>query len=366
MPVSGTACLPLSGDGILYVVTDDLVRERQGSRSGNRRRAGGRMEKAVETAETGCPPTAAAIAGALTAYACGDALGLAWESRAPAAVDRNRAVEIPARPGWPRGSTSDDTALTLLVAEHLVGQGGAGEPADLLRTLVERAESIPGLGPSTIAAIRHFRRHGRPPAEGGRTNGAVMRALPIGWATPADAAQLRRRWVSALSSVTHPSPVSQAAACVAAACASWAMTGADGQALLAAAAREAAALCTTGLDASLEDLVREIEEGAWTPPAAGISLDPLETLGAVLHCVTTTPTLESALLTAVGLGGDTDTVAALVGGIVGCRLTTEQVRSELAWSRHVLLPPPDTVRVLADGLAELRGRRSGADSSLFS
>ncbi|MBL7495543.1 ADP-ribosylglycohydrolase family protein [Frankia sp. CNm7] len=305
---------------------------------------------------TGRPPAGPAIAGALTAYACGDAFGLPWEGSAPGAAEPDRAIEIPARARWPRGGTSDDTALTLLVAEHLIACGGAGDPADLLRTLAGRAESIFGLGPSTVAAIRHFQRSGQLPAEGGRTNGAAMRALPAGWATPADAAELRRRWVVTLSSATHPSPDAQAAACVVAACASWAIEGVDGRALLAVALAEASALRKAGMNASLEELIRAIDQGAWTPPTTGVSLDPLETVGAVLHCVSATSTLESAMLTAVGLGGDTDTVAALVGGILARGRTSDQICAELTWNRHVLLPPPDSVRTLADGLAELRAR----------
>ncbi|WP_063826681.1 ADP-ribosylglycohydrolase family protein [Parafrankia discariae] len=337
----------------------------------------------------GPTPAAARIAGALTAYACGDAFGLPWEGSAPQDVDVPRAADIPARGRWERGSTSDDTALTLLVAEHLTAHGGAGDPAALLGTLADRAASIHGLGPSTIAAIDHFRAHGRPPARGGRTNGALMRALPIGWATAPDDAARRRRWVRALSAITHPDPVAQAAAVIAAACASWAVAGADGPTLLAVAEAEALAevealaeaetlaevetlaeaeapagaalpaepVARPGADQvrSLFTLVREIERGRWVPPPAGVSLDPVETLGAVLHCVATRPTLGAALPAAIGLGGDTDTVAALTGGILGGRHTSEEVRAELPWSSRALLPPQGTIDVLADGLATLRG-----------
>ncbi|TCJ33980.1 ADP-ribosylglycohydrolase family protein [Parafrankia sp. BMG5.11] len=326
----------------------------------------------------GAASAAGRIAGALTAYACGDAFGLPWEGSAPRDVDLRRAADIPARGRWERGSTSDDTALTLLVAEHLTTHGGAGDPAALMGTLADRAASIYGLGPSTIAAIDHFRAHGRPPARGGRTNGALMRALPIGWATAPEATERRRQWVRALSTITHPDPVAQAAAAVAAACASWAVEGVDGPMLLAVAAAEADALAgiaspaasdavagtdalagpaaLAGVDAvqSLSALVRAIERGRWAPPPAGVSLDPVETLGAVLHCVATRPTLGAALTAAIGLGGDTDTVAALTGGILGGRHTPEEIRAELPWSSRALLPPRGTIDVLADGLATLR------------
>ncbi|MCK9927931.1 ADP-ribosylglycohydrolase family protein [Frankia sp. Mgl5] len=304
--------------------------------------------------QPGAASAAGRIAGALTAYACGDAFGLPWEGSAPRDVDLRRAADIPARGRWERGSTSDDTALTLLVAEHLTTHGGAGDPAALMGTLADRAASIYGLGPSTIAAIDHFRAHGRPPARGGRTNGALMRALPIGWATAPEATERRRQWVRALSAITHPDPVAQAAAAVAAACASWAVEGVDGPMLLAVAAAEADELAGVDAVQSLSALVRAIERGRWAPPPAGVSLDPVETLGAVLHCVATRPTLGAALTAAIGLGGDTDTVAALTGGILGGRHTPEEIRAELPWSSRALLPPRGTIDVLADGLATLR------------
>jgi ADP-ribosyl-[dinitrogen reductase] hydrolase len=45
---------------------------------------------------------------------------------------------------------------------------------------------------------------------------------------------------------------------------------------------------------------------------------------------------------AVQLGGDTDTVAALAGGLVGGKLNAEQVRAELPWHRLVVLPEPES------------------------
>ena len=39
--------------------------------------------------------------------------------------------QLPAREGWPRGATSDDTALTLLVAHHLADRHGEGALAEV-------------------------------------------------------------------------------------------------------------------------------------------------------------------------------------------------------------------------------------------
>jgi len=126
------------------------------------------------------------INGALTAYACGDALGLPWE-RPPDANTHaapSQIEQLPAREGWPRGATSDDTALTLLVAHHLADRDGDGDPAAFLADLAEQEPTIRGLGPTTTAAIERFRRSETGASPGRATNGAAMRALPIGWVLP--------------------------------------------------------------------------------------------------------------------------------------------------------------------------------------
>jgi ADP-ribosylglycohydrolase len=53
---------------------------------------------------------------------------------------------------------------------------------------------------------------------------------------------------------------------------------------------------------------------------------------------------------AVGLGGDTDTVAAITGGILGCR--SAEVR--IGWLDQVVLPQAAELDQLAGGLHEIR------------
>ncbi len=72
------------------------------------------------------------IAGAMSAYACGDALGLPWEQFPPAGASAAEIEALPAREGWERGATSDDTALTLLVAQHLADRSGAVDAREFL------------------------------------------------------------------------------------------------------------------------------------------------------------------------------------------------------------------------------------------
>ena len=70
--------------------------------------------------------------------------------------------------------------------------------------------------------------------------------------------------------------------------------------------------------------------------------DPYDTVAAALRCATRATSLRSGLVSAVRLGGDTDTVAALVGGLMGGNLTAEQVRAELPWHQLVVLPEPES------------------------
>jgi ADP-ribosylglycohydrolase/tetratricopeptide (TPR) repeat protein len=303
------------------------------------------------------------IDGALIAYASGDALGVPWEN-APAAnagATPSQIEQLPAREGWPRGATSDDTALTLLVAHHLADRDGDGDPTAFLADLAGQEPAIRGLGPTTTAAIERFRRGDEAAGSPGRaTNGAAMRALPIGWVLPHDHAERRRQATITMSRATHADPAALVAACVIAACASWALENASPSMLLQAAteeAREAAQAVTT--DTRLAEMLTQVSAGTWEPPANGISLDPYETVAAALWCATQATSLRNGLTIAVQLGGDTDTVAALVGGLMGCKLTAEQVRAELPWHRLVVLPEPESaISETAAALATARAIQS--------
>jgi ADP-ribosyl-[dinitrogen reductase] hydrolase len=52
------------------------------------------------------------------------------------------------------------------------------------------------------------------------------------------------------------------------------------------------------------------------------------------------------------LGGDTDTTAAIVGGILGCQL--EDVGSQIPWLSSVDMPDAGLIEATAAGLYELR------------
>lgn len=296
---------------------------------------------------------AARIAAAMRAFAAGDALGVPWEGLEPGAVDAAQVPELPAtRRGWPRGATSDDTAQMLLVAELLADTGGDPTAEQFMSRLAGAADEIKGIGPTTRRALAHYRETGSlpEPDPGQRsTNGAAMRMLPVGWTTPATDPALRRELTHALAIGTHQAPQAIGAACVVTAMGSSAIEGCDIDAVLAAAAAEVE--WVTGHHADLP-AVREALTGTWRSPTAGVTLDAAETVAAIVHVVRTAPDLAAALPLAVSLGGDTDTVAAMVGGILGARVPAEIDR--LGWLALVDFEQP---RDLAARLAELRRSR---------
>jgi ADP-ribosylglycohydrolase len=87
-------------------------------------------------------------------------------------------------------------------------------------------------------------------------------------------------------------------------------------------------------------------------------MDPYETITRALSCMLSSPSMREAVLAAVRLGGDTDTVAALIGGLLGCGHGTEEVRQELDWLKSVHLPESNDIHRLAEGLKDLRVRET--------
>jgi len=260
--------------------------------------------------------------------------------------------DLPKPEVWPRFSTSDDTALTLMVCEHLARESGKGDPQRFLERLAARSGSIHGLGPSTKHAIATFHTTGAPDDSGSNTNGGAMRALPLGWALPVSAKGQRRDWTLALARMTHTGQDAVAAACVMSACASWAIEGAPPGLLTEIAVEEAMAV---GAHTAVAEALTMLHEGRWTPPSAGISLDAAETATAVLYCCQEADgDLVASLHLAVSLGGDTDTVAALTGGLLGCRLTPDEVRARLNWLDKVTQPPAADLARIAKALAGIR------------
>ena len=297
--------------------------------------------------------------GALAGLALGDALGMPTQEMSPEQI---RAVygritglvdgdaSQPYAPGMPAGSVTDDTEQALLIASLLVrGRGAssgrvaldAGEFAHALLawedSMIERG-SLDLLGPSTKAALERVRAGEDPLSVGGAgtTNGAAMRVTPIGIAMPTADPEAFADAVWSSCQVTHAT-----------------RQGFQSAALVAAAVSmgiDAARSTTPNLRSLLWKAVTYVdslpERGAWTPDpdvvaatrrAMQLAINPasssleclVEQVGtsvASAHAIPMAFALlardpsPQALLDAANLGGDTDTIGAIAGAILGAAL----------------------------------------------
>jgi ADP-ribosyl-[dinitrogen reductase] hydrolase len=210
-----------------------------------------------------------------------------------------------------------------------------------------------GAGPTTTGSVRRFLATGEVRAAEGSTVGAAMRALPFGWATPVAAMEQRRDLTVRLSRVTHGAPAAIASAGVVAAMAAWAIEQHPMEVVVTAGLREAEHTAQLlGMDPATMDPLRRAATGDWSSSAKDRPLDAVTTVASVMHVLRTSPRLAAAMKQAVALGGDTDTTAAIVGGILGCQ--SQDVEREIPWLSKVALPDTELIETVAARLYELR------------
>jgi ADP-ribosylglycohydrolase len=302
----------------------------------------------------GIAPSPRHVRAAILAYAAGDALGVPWEGKTPNEVHWEALEELPARGDWPQGSTSDDTDQLLLVARYLAETNGRVDERQFLTRLARALPGMRGVGPTTRAAVRRFIETGELHASKGSSIGAAMRALPFGWTTPVAARAQRRELTVRLSRTTHGAPDAIMSACVIAEMAAWAIEQHPVDAVVAAGLDEAERMTGWyGLHSGIMQPLRQGASGAWGPYRAGMALDAVATVASVMLVLRESSGLAEAMKRAVSLGGDTDTAAAIVGGILGSR--AGDVEGEISWLSSVILPEPAIVEATAARLCGLRG-----------
>jgi ADP-ribosylglycohydrolase len=330
--------------------------------------------------------------GALYGLALGDALGMPTQSMSRAEIARrygpittlrDAVRDQPIAPGMPAGSVTDDTEQALLLARLLIDGAARVTPEAFSRALLDweadmiRRGSLDLLGPSTKRALELLGR-GTPPDEAGRsgtTNGAAMRITPVAIATPADVGRLVEAVVAA-SEITHNTNLGIAAAAAVAAAVSAGIDGADLPTALDLAERAAdeggrrGHWCAGGEIAArirwARRWARDLGDGATDADRAhvvgdavyavvGTSVAAQESVVAAFALV---EALGSApidvLTTAAGLGGDTDTIAAIAGAIVGAHHGLPGLPGDLV--AEVRRVNDLHLEPIVDGLLELRYR----------
>ncbi len=249
------------------------------------------------------------LTNCLLAGAAGDCIGGPLEGDA-----QSDAVELPTEP-W---RLSDDTVLSVATARAILAANEV-DPASIAAGFVEEfaSKGIPGLGASTLKALRdlktgvHWALAGRK-GEHAAGNGAAMRIAPLAFFLDADDTD-HRRTIRDVCRITHHNDEAYVGA-LAVLRAMQLPTNADG-ALVAIANK----LPDTKVRDALMALA-ELPESASAKEAAamaGTSGYAPESVPLALFIATTATDLPTGILSAVACGGDTDTIASMVGQILG-------------------------------------------------
>ncbi|MCS6862455.1 MAG: ADP-ribosylglycohydrolase family protein, partial [Abditibacteriales bacterium] len=306
--------------------------------------------------------------GALLGTFVGDALGMPVEGWSPQRIARTFGALSDLRSATPfvrvyraifdlladpknllggarlgRGTYTDDTQMMIGVAESLADCGGF-DGADMARRFVENFDPRRGYGPGAMKAIGGLRRgipwnvvgtqlfgsHG-----GSFGNGAAMRVAPVGAFYYDDAAELRR--VAELSaSITHTHPLGKEGAALqafAVACAVRREPGASFDALsfldeLRHFVQPDCAVFQEKL-ARIGDLLTR-QPTVWeVVNALGNGVEIFNSVPTAIYAfLSHADSFKDAVVYAVSLGGDTDTIGAMTGAIAGALHGVEGIPSE--------------------------------------
>lgn len=284
---------------------------------------------------------------AFEGLALGDALGMPTQSMSRAEIQADYGTItgfVDAGPhqliaaGMPAGSITDDTEQAVLLARLLVDGGGRVDieefAARLLAWETEMAArgSLDLLGPSTKAALQRLS-SGVPAGEAGRfgtTNGAAMRITPVGIAYPVTSLTAFVDAVAATSEPTHNTSLGIASAAAVGAAVSAGIDGATTAEALEVAIAAADEGARRGHWAAGGEIAPRLR---WALPyvaglapdrradavaqVIGTSVASQESVVAALALAACSDDPWSTLCLASGLGGDTDTVAAMAGAVLG-------------------------------------------------
>jgi ADP-ribosylglycohydrolase len=292
-------------------------------------------------------------AGVLVGLACGDALGAGYEFKPPLINGEPVDMVGGGSFGWKPGEWTDDTSMAIAIAETSATGADlrtsvsldaitarfvawAAEASDIgiqTRAVLTSIAQEPTGRAAKASALEHFARTGK------TGNGSLMRTAPVALAYLHDPAA-RREAAYAVSALTHGDDEAGEA------CALWCDAIAhavlqgnfDGLRLaVAGLPADRREVWTQRLDDAESVPPHEIPHNGWVVAAlqaawSAISRtpvpheDPTNGTFAAQH-------LQHALDAAVRAGNDTDTVAAIAGGLLGARWGASA--EPLGWQRIV-------------------------------
>ncbi|KDE56509.1 ADP-ribosylglycohydrolase family protein [Methanoculleus sp. MH98A] len=250
--------------------------------------------------------------GAFVGLAIGDALGAPLEGLPPAPIAVTE-MQSGGIHDVAAGQYTDDTLQASALAQTLLECGGF-DPEDFARRLVLVYRAHPEFFGPTSRAVLDLIEKGVAPTiaagmahetqGGSRSNGSVMRGIPVGIFYPPG--EVREASLAA-SRVTHFDPAAGEASAFVNRMVSGMCRGEEAP---VAFGRALAACENPELRGLLEDYRAH-------PPEP--SLDAVLCTHCAARIFMDAPSFREAVVAAVNLGGDADTVGAIVGGLAGAR-----------------------------------------------
>lgn len=322
--------------------------------------------------------------GVLLGTHCGDALGMPVEGWTADQIRSEFGLLNNMSHGrLARGSFTDDTEMTLALAQALVDGQGGFEEQQLARTFAEHLHAGRGYGRNTLAIL--FEVRDRVPWElavrrkgqtgGSHGNGAAMRVAPVALAAFGDADRLRDLAVRQARVTGHGHPD--------------ALFGAQLQALAVMRALQLGlAGRPLGGRAFLSELLQELPEvpaprfsaalswllDHWDAPATavvaqvGVGVYIGASLPVALWAALTADPAEGAegmVVRTVNLGGDADTTGAMAGALAGAYYGAAGLPVRWLKALEGGKNARDRIDQLADALwAQDQSRRAGGATTL--
>ena len=282
--------------------------------------------------------------GVLLGQAIGDALGVPYEFARPITAGQAKMIGGGLGPYAP-GEWSDDTQMAVCIAQTLASgrvvddaalteiagrfvgwqTGGATDIGTQTRAVLSRARA----SADRLAGMRAASQEGAAADRAG--NGALMRTAVVGLIAPGDAAATAHA-ASRIAALTHAHPLCVASSilwseAVRVAVVSGRLDVRAGLTLLPAAERAFWA--------------ERIAEAETRPPAAfapnGFTVTALQAAWSAIHATRDASGpdhVEAALQAAIAIGDDTDTVAAIAGGLLGARYGVSGLPTDLTRRVH--------------------------------
>lgn len=220
------------------------------------------------------------------------------------------------------GQYSDDTQMSLMVAESLIQNGGFS-PDDLASRYVDWIDSgrARGYGRTTLIAINNLKAGkswAESGVEGSYGNGTAMRAAPFGIYFRNDQNTLIAA-VKADSGITHKSDEAEAGALAIALMTFAIANSAKEEDMVPFILNHMPDSVTKTKVSTMSKLL-----GSTKPPleilkAIGSRADVRQTVPAALYCYFKFKNYKEAIQHAIRAGGDTDTTGAIVGALIGAR-----------------------------------------------